>query len=157
MLASTANWTCSTSRCHTCPPRGRVCFLTWTNVYYWRTLVSRAQLLEWCRDNSVVWENPVRENTTHYTVEYTCKTVLVVSYHVLQFTYFIMVSFSFLSYAVLNCSLVCIPTTGYILLSFWVHWTLLLSNSNPRRSFSLTTGRDDTDWLILAYAYHWTA
>ena len=43
--------------------------------------VSRAQLLEWCRDNSVVWENPVRENTTHYTVEYTCKTVLVVSYH----------------------------------------------------------------------------
>ena len=45
------------------------------------TPLSRAQLLEWCRDNSVVWENPVRENTTHYTVEYTCKTVLVVSYH----------------------------------------------------------------------------
>ena len=45
--------------------------------------LSRAQLLEWCRDNSVVWENPVRENTTHYTVEYTCKTVLVVSYHTL--------------------------------------------------------------------------
>ena len=41
--------------------------------------LSRAQLLEWCRDNSVVWENPVRENTTHYTVEYTCKRVLVVS------------------------------------------------------------------------------
>ena len=38
--------------------------------------LSRAQLLEWCRDNSVVWENPVRENTTHYTVEYTCKAVL---------------------------------------------------------------------------------
>ena len=45
--------------------------------------VSRAQLLEWCRDNSVVRENPVRENTTHYTVEYTCKTVLVLSYHAL--------------------------------------------------------------------------
>ena len=45
--------------------------------------LSRVQLLEWCRDNSVVWENPVRENTTHYTVEYTCKTVLVVSYHAL--------------------------------------------------------------------------
>ena len=43
--------------------------------------VSRELLLEWCRDNSVVWENPVRENTTHYTVEYTCKAVLVVSYH----------------------------------------------------------------------------
>ena len=41
--------------------------------------VSRVLLLEWCRDNSIVWENPVRENTTHYTVEYTCKTVLVVS------------------------------------------------------------------------------
>ena len=41
----------------------------------------RELLLEWCRDNSVVWENPVRENTTHYTVEYTCKAVLVVSYH----------------------------------------------------------------------------
>ena len=47
------------------------------------TCVSRALLLEWCRDNSVVWENPVRENTTHYTVEYTCKAVLVVSYHAL--------------------------------------------------------------------------
>ena len=46
-------------------------------------VLSRAQLLEWCRDNSIVWENPVRENTTHYTVEYTCKTVLVVSYHAL--------------------------------------------------------------------------
>ena len=46
-------------------------------------VVSRAQLLEQCRDNSVVWENPVRENTTHYTVEYTCKIVLVVSYHAL--------------------------------------------------------------------------
>ena len=45
--------------------------------------ISRAQLLEWCRDNSIVWENPVRENTTHYTVEYTCKIVLVVSYHAL--------------------------------------------------------------------------
>ena len=45
--------------------------------------LSRVQLLEWCRDNSVVWENPVRENTTHYTIEYTCKTVLVVSYHAL--------------------------------------------------------------------------
>jgi hypothetical protein len=32
--------------------------------------------LEWCRGNSKVWENPVRENTTHYTVEYTCKVVL---------------------------------------------------------------------------------
>ena len=32
----------------------------------------------------------------------------------LQFIYFIMVSFSSLSYAVLTCSLVCIPTTGYI-------------------------------------------
>ena len=48
-----------------------------------RESLSRAQLLEWCRDNSVVWENPVRENTTHYTVEYTCKSVLVVSYHAL--------------------------------------------------------------------------
>ena len=45
--------------------------------------LSRELLLEWCRDNSIVWENPVRENTTHYTVEYTCKTVLVVSYHAL--------------------------------------------------------------------------
>ena len=43
--------------------------------------VSRVLLLKWCRDNSIVWENPVRENTTHYTVEYTCKRVLVVSYH----------------------------------------------------------------------------
>ena len=41
----------------------------------------RELLLEWCRDNSIVWENPVKENTTHYTVEYTCKRVLVVSYH----------------------------------------------------------------------------
>jgi hypothetical protein len=32
--------------------------------------------LEWCRGNSKVWENPVRENTTHYTVGYTCKVVL---------------------------------------------------------------------------------
>jgi hypothetical protein len=32
--------------------------------------------LEWCRGNSKVWENPVRENTTHYTVGYTCKGVL---------------------------------------------------------------------------------
>ena len=47
------------------------------------SLLSRVQLLEWCRDNSVIWENPVRENTTHYTVEYTCKAVLVVSYHAL--------------------------------------------------------------------------
>ena len=47
------------------------------------SLLLRAQLLEWCRDNSVIWENLVRENTTHYTVEYTCKAVLVVSYHAL--------------------------------------------------------------------------
>jgi hypothetical protein len=32
--------------------------------------------LEWCRGNSKIWENPVRENTTHYTVGYTCKVVL---------------------------------------------------------------------------------
>ena len=43
--------------------------------------ISRELLLKQCRDNSVVWKNPVRENTTHYTVEYTCKRVLVVSYH----------------------------------------------------------------------------
>ena len=49
----------------------------------WFSILSRVQLPEWCRDNSVVRENPVRENTTHYTVEYTCKTVLVVSYHAL--------------------------------------------------------------------------
>ena len=72
----------------------------------------------------------------------------------LQFIYFIMVSFSFLSYAVLPCSLVCIPMTGYILWFFWVHWTLLLLNSNPHRSISITTGWDDTDLLIYAYAYH---
>ena len=60
---------------------------TITYPWLWKPLtvpfLSKAQLLEWCRDNSVVWENPVRENTTHYTVEYTCKTVLVVSYHAL--------------------------------------------------------------------------
>ena len=50
--------------------------------HWWRWgKVSRELLLEWCRDNGIVWENPVRENTTHYTVEYTCKAVLVVSYH----------------------------------------------------------------------------
>ena len=76
------------------------------------------------------------------------------SYSLLQFIYFIMVSFSFRSYAGLTCSSVCIPTTGYILWFFWVHWTLLLLNSNPHRSISTTTGRDDTDWLIHAYAYH---
>jgi hypothetical protein len=32
--------------------------------------------LEWCRGNSKIWENPVRENATHYTVGYTCKVVL---------------------------------------------------------------------------------
>ena len=96
-----------------------------------RFFFSRAQLLEWCRDNSVVWENPVR---------------------VLQFIYSIMVSFSFLSYVALACYLVCILTIGYILWFFWVLWTLLLLNSNPRRSPSATTGRDDTCWLIYAYA-----
>ena len=96
------------------------------------TPLSRAQLLEWCRDNSVVWENPVR---------------------VLQFIYSIMVSFSFLSYVALACYLVCILTIGYILWFFWVLWTLPLLNSNPRRFPSATTGRDDTCWLIFAYAY----
>ena len=38
-----------------------------------------------------------------------------VSSYVLQFISFIMVSFSFLSYVALICSLVCIPTIGYIL------------------------------------------
>ena len=71
----------------------------------------------------------------------------------LQFISFIMVSFSFLSYVALACSLVCILTIGYILWFFWVLWTLLLLNSNPRRFPSATTGRDDTCWLIYAYAY----
>jgi hypothetical protein len=52
-------------------------------VYSNAVIVSQATVLafekaslEWCRGNSKVWENPVRENTTHYTVGYTCKVVL---------------------------------------------------------------------------------
>ena len=71
----------------------------------------------------------------------------------LQFISFTMVSFSFLFYVALVCSLVCILTTGYILWFFWVRWTLLSSSFNPRRSFSVTTGRDVTCWLIFDYAY----
>ena len=40
---------------------------------------------------------------------------VVQSDHLLQFIYSIMVSFSFLSYVALLCSLVCILTIGYIL------------------------------------------
>ena len=68
---------------------------------------------------------------------------------VLQFISSIMVSFSFLSYVELTCSLVCILTIEYILWFFWVLWTPLLSNSDLRCSPSATTGRDYTYWLIL--------
>ena len=72
----------------------------------------------------------------------------------LQFISSTMVPFSFLSYITLIYSLVCSHTIGYILWFSWALWTLLLSNSNPCRSRSTTTGWDDTCWLICAYAYH---
>jgi hypothetical protein len=59
--------------------------------------------LEWCRGNSKVWENPVRENTTHYTVEYTCKVVLR-------------------SYLALGCEVTCcviLPAEGWPYLYVW--------------------------------------
>ena len=80
---------------------------------------------------------------------YTCYPHVWLMDKLLQFISSIMVSFSFLSYVALICSLVCILTIGYILWFFWVLWTLLLSNSDPRRSPSITTGRDYTYWLIL--------
>jgi hypothetical protein len=54
---------------------------TWRRIEVWTTTVVAVRIfekasLEWCRGNSKVWENPVRENTTHYTVGYTCKVVL---------------------------------------------------------------------------------
>jgi hypothetical protein len=59
--------------------------------------------LEWCRGNSKVWENPVRENTTHYTVGYTCKVVLS-------------------SYLALGCERTCyliLPAEGWPYLYVW--------------------------------------
>jgi hypothetical protein len=59
--------------------------------------------LEWCRGNSKVWENPVRENTTHYTVGYTCKVVLG-------------------SYLALGCERTCyviLPAEGWPYLYVW--------------------------------------
>ena len=71
----------------------------------------------------------------------------------LQFISSTVVSFSFPSYAALIYSSVCSHTIGCILWFSWVLWTLLSLNFDPRRSH-FTTGRDDTCWLIYAYAYH---
>jgi hypothetical protein len=40
------------------------------------TELSRRQVSNGAEATAKVWENPVRENTTHYTVGYTCKVVL---------------------------------------------------------------------------------
>ena len=79
---------------------------------------------------------------------------VVVGRRMLQFASSIMVPFSFPSYVILIYSLVCVHTIGYIHWFSWVLWTHLLSNYNPRRSRFTITGRDDTSWLICAYAYH---